>query len=406
MTRVLIVFSIICVWVAGCDATTDTQSLTNLATLKSPATGVSGQAHLARGDTAGVIMSWVEERAGGGHRLMYSVLDGGRWGTPVAIAGGDNWFINWADFPSVIEVRPGFWAAHWLVNSGDSPYAYDIALSLSGDGGKTWSDAITPHKDRTQSEHGFVSMFTIDGELGLVWLDGRETAADDAIDASMTLRSARFDAGGRQQADNLIDPRVCDCCQTDAASNGSSAFAVYRDRSFAEIRDISITRNDGNGWAKVTPVDSDNWQIDACPVNGPAISVNGDVLAVAWFTGAGNTGQVRLARSTDSGRTFASATLHDAKTPLGRVDVEVLHDGRIVVSWLEQTDGQSAELRAQSFGIHGKPSGTAVIANVASAYLSGFPQMTRRGNDLIFAWTSGTEGATAVQSAILPIAAL
>lgn len=351
-------------------------------------------------------MSWVEERAGGGHRLMHSVLDGGKWGTPVEIASGDDWFINWADFPSVIEVRRGFWAAHWLVSSADSPYAYDIALSLSDDGGNTWSSAISPHDDGTQSEHGFVSMFAIDGELGLVWLDGRETAVADALDASMTLRSARFDAGGQRRADELIDPRVCDCCQTDVAANSRSAFAVYRDRTFAEIRDISITTNEGDGWAKVRPVDNDNWQIDACPVNGPAAAVNGDVLAVAWFTAAGDAGQIRLARSTDGGRSFASATLHEAKDPLGRADVEVLADGRIVVSWLERTNAQSAELRAQAFGIHGKTSGTAVIAHVSSAYLSGFPQMTRRGNDLIFAWTNGTEGATSIQSAILPIAAL
>jgi hypothetical protein len=44
-------------------------------------------------------------------------------------------------------------------------------------------------------------------------------------------------------------------------------------------------------------VHSDNWKIDACPVNGPAIAATGRRVAVAWFTAANDTARVKLAFS-------------------------------------------------------------------------------------------------------------
>ena len=45
-------------------------------------------------------------------------------------------------------------------------------IARSNDGGKTWSQPIVRHRDKTQTEHGFVSLIPLsDGPLGAVWLD-------------------------------------------------------------------------------------------------------------------------------------------------------------------------------------------------------------------------------------------
>jgi hypothetical protein len=65
-------------------------------------------------------------------------------------------------------------AAHWLVKRGSATYAYDVNITQSKDGGKSWSKPIVPHRDNTQTEHGFVSLIPLnDGRLGANWLDGR-----------------------------------------------------------------------------------------------------------------------------------------------------------------------------------------------------------------------------------------
>lgn len=67
---------------------------------------------------------------------------------------------------------PGYHSRH------DTAYAYDVRLARSTDNGQTWMTSFTPHRDRTQTEHGFASLFQMPGAgLGLVWLDGRAVKA-------------------------------------------------------------------------------------------------------------------------------------------------------------------------------------------------------------------------------------
>ena len=72
---------------------------------------------------------------------------------------GTDWFVNWADVPSVVRLADRTLAAHWLQKSGSDTYAYDVRLSFSRDDGNTWTPSITPHHDGTKTEHGFASLF-------------------------------------------------------------------------------------------------------------------------------------------------------------------------------------------------------------------------------------------------------
>jgi hypothetical protein len=202
----------------------------------------------------------------------------------------------------------------------------------------------------------------------------------------MTLRSAALGANGVQAGSGLeVDGRVCDCCQTDAAVTGEGPVLVYRDRNPDEVRDIALTRLQAGEWSEPVHVNADGWKIDACPVNGPAIDARGTTVAVAWFT-APDLPRIRLAFSTDAGRSFGPPIEVAHGNVIGRVDVVLLDDGRAVVSWL-QSGTTGAELRAQPFTRAGTPGPGVLLAAASVQRSSGFPQMVRAGDGLLFAWT-------------------
>ena len=107
---------------------------------------------------------------------------------------------------------------------------------------------------------------------------------DDKSATAMTLRSAALSPDGQLADEQVVDEMICECCQTDVALTDAGPVVVYRDRSIDEMRDIGVSRFVDGRWQKGRLVSVDDWQIDGCPVNGPAIDADGDATAVAWFT--------------------------------------------------------------------------------------------------------------------------
>src|SRR5262249_54220648 len=161
-------------------------------------------------------------------------LEKGGWSTPRVIAEGSNWFINWADFPSMVAMPDSSLAAHWLVKSGQGTFDYDINISRSFDGGKTWGKPFVPHRASVKAEQGFVSMFARkDGWREAVWLGGREMRADknDAHGhghGNMPRRYGKIKRDGSLADEAALDTRVCECCQTSAAMPAEGPVVVYR----------------------------------------------------------------------------------------------------------------------------------------------------------------------------------
>ncbi|HEX6976340.1 MAG TPA: sialidase family protein [Vicinamibacterales bacterium] len=352
----------------------------------------------------GLLLSWVEQR-GTTATLMFAERAGGKWSEPRAAASGANWFVNWADVPSVLRLANGTLVAQWLQKSGASTYAYDVRLSYSTDEGKTWAPSFTPHDDGTPTEHGFVSMLPAGDGLGLLWLDGRATGggehASHGAGGAMTVRYAAYDRNWKKTADTPVDVRVCDCCPTAATLTADGPAVVYRDRSDKEVRDIAISRLENGKWTAGAPVNRDDWQIQACPVNGPAISARGKQVAVAWFTGVGDKPRAFAAFSSDGGRSFGAPVRLDDEMSLGRVDIELLPDGSAAAAYVEQT-GLRAELKVRRIATDGTRSDAVKVADLANNRASGYPRMALDGDELIFAWTD-REGGSQVRTATAKI---
>jgi len=363
--------------------------------------------NLARSDDGLTVLSWIES-AGESHLLRFSEFVDGQWTEPSTVAAGENWFVNWADFPSVVPVTSSLWGAHWLVSQPEGGYAYDVHFSMSTDGGRTWAEPVIPHTDDTPTEHGFVSMYRQDDGIGMVWLDGRNMVNEydpDVIRDGMTLRSAVFSADGSVSRQQELDGLICDCCQTDVAVTAAGALAAYRNRTEEEIRDIYIARFSQGAWQAGAPVRDDNWETDACPVNGPALATDEDRIAIAWFTGSGNIPQVQLATSEDSGRSFSEPVKIATGDNFGHVGVALL-DSAVAVSWLRKSAEYEAELVISVVPDNGSAGAEIVLGQDEPVSSYSVPQVARHGDALIVAWTAGDYEDSRVRTARVPLSLL
>ena len=360
--------------------------------ITSPASEGSAQPHLALGSDGTVVLSWLESQ-GDSYALRFSTIANEAWSQTRTLAIGSNWFVNWADFPSVVPIRGELWAAHWLVTQ-DEGYGYDVVLSTSRDSGTTWADPMPLHLDGTPTEHGFVTLFPWQEGIGAIWLDGRNFIQNGefAFESSsgeplgMSLRYALFDSDGQRTLDEELDTLVCDCCQTDVALNGGDAFLVYRDRTTEEVRDIVVQRLSDDTWQPPSVLAPDNWLIGGCPINGPAIDARDGHVAVAWFSAVDNNPLVHLVQSNNGGATFLNPIVIDAVGSFGHVDVAVLEHGATVVSWLRsEENGLGLMIRmVDRAGELGEP---LAVAGIGTSRPLDFPQMVYDGTRLIFAWT-------------------
>lgn len=371
--------------IMGCN----TQPDEPLVIIDSPAGPNSSLPRLFTNDEGETYLSWVEKSADKTTRLRYTSMDGKAWTEAQDIASGKNWFVNWADFPSLI-VSGEQMTAHWLQKSDLGTYDYDVRVSFSQDRGKQWSEPMVAHNDGMAAEHGFVSMLPLEnGETFITWLDGRNTK-NETEPKAMTLRAGIFGADGSRLKEWELDNRVCDCCQTSAAMTEQGLVVVYRDRSENEIRDMSIVRLIGDEWTQPMPIAIELWEIAGCPVNGPSVSAQGNNLAAAWFTAKGGFAQVKLGFSSNAGADFGQPIVVSEGATNGRVGLDHLPNGDVVVSWMDTKDEQ-ALIMAARYDSQGVLINKMQVAETSAARASGFPVVTCHGEEIVMAWTETGE---------------
>jgi hypothetical protein len=340
-------------------------------------------------------LSWMERKKDGA-LLRFSSYRDGDWQEPVDVVEDADMFVSRADLPGVYAIGTDSLLAYWLSYTSDGTYSYQVLTAQSSDHGETWSAPSSPHKDGTDTEHGFVSTYPSSSGTGLIWLDGR-----DGEESGMTLRSAVVDSDGALTKEALIDDLVCDCCQTDIAVSSQGPVAVYRNRTKEEIRDINIARNLDGQWQVGTPLSNDGWKIDGCPVNGPSIAASDDLVVVAWFTGANNEPLVKTAVSTNAGKTFSEPVIVSSNAPMGRVGIATIEKSTYAVSWLEPDQDETLAVRIRALTADGQMGRVITVGRTADA--RAVPQMIRAGDKLVLAWTDDFNDMSKVVSVRVPI---
>lgn len=370
-------------------AENDTAISADIEEITAPVQGNSHLPRLALGNET-LQMTWVETQDSLAV-LKYSKLENDVWSPAQTVTQGNDWFVNWADFPS-LGVNGDTMLTNVLQKSAEGTYDYDVKLSMFTPAGNKKENFLL-NTDGIQAEHGFVSMQAYDDGYYVSWLDGRNTKDEDRSKNQMSLRNAFIDLDGNISQETEIDNRVCDCCSTATAITQNGPVVVYRDRSESEIevRDMSIVRWVDGSWTQPKPIHQDNWLLNGCPVNGPAMATKEENVAVAWFTAANDTPSVWVVFSQDNGANFNEPIRLDAGNAIGRVDLTMLDTSTALVSWLEP-QGESMVLQLAKVNVDGSKEAPITVTKTSAARQSGFPQMEVIDNTAYVAWTDVTAG--------------
>lgn len=331
-----------------------------------------------------LVATWMEPGGGKNHRLRTSRRHEASWSAPVTIVDNDRLVASWADVPALAAAGDGALVVSWAESSGADGEAFDAMAARSTDAGASWTRIGRLHADATRAEHGFVTLVPESTGVRAFWLDGRETVRPGG---TTQLRTALVTTSVEGEA--VVDPSVCDCCQTAGVPTHSGAAVAYRDRTADEVRDIWFARPDGAGWKTIGAVSRDGWTVAGCPVNGPAMAARDGLLAVAWYTYAESAHRVRVAFSSDETATFGAAAEVDRPTsgraPMGRAAV-VIDKRTAIVGWMA-SEREAASLIVRRVGLDGSVGDEVVVGTSVAGPGAGFPRLARTERDLAVAWT-------------------
>lgn len=351
--------------------------------IEMPDRGHAGEPTLMHDASGSLVASWVERHEDEA-RLMMATRSSNAWDAPVMLARGSNWFVNWADVPSVVFHPDGAAMAYWLERLGEGRYAYGVRYIVSADGA-SWTDPQWLHEDRTPTEHGFVKAVPHGEGFMAVWLDGNGYATERR---EMSVHARQIAVDGTLGNELAVDSRVCDCCPTELIDLGDGRLAtIYRDRSDEEIRDMSVSVFDGATWSDSSPIHEDGWNINACPVNGPSADVAGDAAAAAWFTMA--TGSPEVFAGFLDGQTLGASdpVRMDLGRPAGRVALRLISPHEALVLWMEGGEPEKAGLYIRTLTAQGGLGEALKVADTSTGRAVGYPRLARDGDHWVAVWT-------------------
>jgi len=201
-------------------------------------------------------------------------------------------------------------------------------------------------------QHSFLSVFPFGSNLEMLWLDAQvqtHIGPDHMEMGAIGLRNVELDREMRISGDRWVAPIACECCPTSATVTAAGPVVVYRGRTDppgtkpsevnpnqATVRDIQISTLQDGKWTAPRVVHEDNWVVNACPDNGPAVDAKGRDVVVAWWTATLGHPAVYVAFSSDAGAHFGDPVRVDRAKGEGQVTVAwnpVSKDA--VVGWLE-----------------------------------------------------------------------
>jgi hypothetical protein len=193
----------------------------------------------------------------------------------------------------------------------DKAFNGEVFYSRSSDGGKTFASP-RPITDNTESQRFEALGFDPDGNLFAAWLDKRNRAsvqqAGKTYDGAALFFASSEDGGATYSSAEMAVDNTCECCRLALAFDSSGHPAiVFRNIFEGSIRDHAIiVFNDRRSPGEVHRVSEDDWQIAACPHQGPNLSIGPDgTYHIVWYTN----GRVRkglfYAQSRDGGKTFS-----------------------------------------------------------------------------------------------------
>lgn len=244
-----------------------------------------------------------------------------------------------------------------------------------------------------------------------------KTASSDGV--AMAQRSSLFyaslgDAGGATPAravERDLAPGVCYCCKTAlVAGRDGELFAAWRHVYAGDRRDIAFaaSRDGGQTFAAPVRVSADDWEINGCPDDGPAMVVGPDgTVHIVWPTVVGTGDDMEGAlfyASTRDGRTFTARqripTPDNPKPMHPQIALDAA--GQLVVAWDEFvfSGRRVARVRALRVASDGVATFGPVVTlgGRSAADDAQYPLLASSARGLLVVWTRGAQGATMIET--------
>jgi hypothetical protein len=320
--------------------------------------------------------------------------------------------------PRIVLSRSGV-PAIVVVWTAKSASGTRLVSARSTDGGESFGPAApVPGSDASGNRGWESAAVTADGDVVAVWVDHREvpTRTGDATGtghqrgathplspgegvARAQFSQIFFASLNQPGSARAIARGVCYCCKTSVATSvDGTVVAAWRHVYPGNIRDIALATSSDGGRTFAPPVrvSEDNWVLDGCPENGPAVAIDhANAIHVVWPTlipgsaGADATMALFYATSKDGQRFTTRQQIPTEGVPR-HPQIAIGPAGTITVVWDEQLKGERRIVVAT--GTSGAKNSVHFVRQLVSDEAGTYPAVTSLTDAAIVTWTSGTTG--------------
>ncbi len=252
-----------------------------------------------------VVLAWTEKAVNGNVELVFatSTDQGKTFGSKQVIYSNPSIGTGRLARPRLLFKKNGDMIAVFTINPdakllapGETvsgrPKDMQIHFIESKDGGTNWTTPKAVHQDLDPGiiRGFFDATLMSNDELAIVFLKdipGRPHERDLRI---ITTEN------GVPQAERIVDPFVCDCCNLGLLTDEKGNLNLYYRENDNDLRDIAkvVSTDNGKTFSKQSWVYRDNWKINACPHNGPQAIAHGKTNLIAYYSGKDADQGVRL----------------------------------------------------------------------------------------------------------------
>jgi hypothetical protein len=304
-----------------------------------------------------------------------------------------------------------------------------LLSTRSDDAGRSFAPPIPVPGSEAAGNRGWEAITTThDGAVLALWLDHRESSTGRGTTGQMKheehqhLQANRnptdgvaraqlsrlfFATLGKADSPRSITGGVCYCCKTAIATDASGGvYATWRHVYPGNVRDIAFSKSADGGRTFTSPVriSDDNWVLDGCPENGPAMVVDrAQRIHVVWPTlvpGATPAREPTLAlfhaMSLD-GRRFTLRQQIPTKGVPRHPQIALGRSDELIVAWDEQAGGtrRVAVARAK---VGSERIASFVRQPISDLPRAEYPVLAIVDDAAIVAWTSGATGQTVLRA--------
>ena len=297
----------------------------------------------------------------------------------------------------------------WTAKSGAGTR---VLTARSSDDGRTFAAAVHVPGTDGAGNRGWESIAVDEkGKSFALWLDHRDMAA--------AARSGEAHQHGPQASQLFFAPLdgpgaqsltrgVCYCCRTALVASAGSVYAAWRHVYADNHRDIAFTmsRDEGRTFSAPVRVRDDNWAIDGCPENGPALALDRQRrIHIVWPTRVEEKGSESLAlfhSSTSDGKTFTQRARISLGGAAYHPRLVSLADGSLVVAW-DEVAGAGRRIRLA----RGTPDRSGLVAfrplEIGGPADGRYPAIATTPTHLVLAWTTRQSDTTRIAVARVPL---